>query len=91
MTVKESEQQDLYGRYYIQFSAVKKIQDVYDWLFNHYWGYKFGVVIDTTKSECENVGNSLYVYFLDELTDEVMSYCDFVKRCEDGKTVFERR
>lgn len=80
MTVKEGDEyQDRYGRYYMTFRGYKSIADVYLWLQMHYSGYKFGILFDCTKDEIEEPDNTIYVYFLDELMEEVMHYSDFVK------------
>lgn len=47
MKVTESEDQvDKYGRIYIKFTGVKKLQEIQDWLFDHYQGYKFALEFD---------------------------------------------
>ena len=83
MTVKE-DNTDRVGRTYMIFSGVRCIDEVYLWLNQHYSGYKFGIVFDCTKDEFEPPDKKVYVYFLDELMDEVMSYCDYRKI--DSKT-----
>lgn len=71
---------DRFGRSYMTFSGYKSIDDVYLWLnMNGYSGYKFGIVLDCTFDEMHESDKNLYVYFLDELTEEVMNYSDFVK------------
>lgn len=71
---------DRLGRTYTLFSGYRSIDDVYLWLNLHgYSGYKFGIVLDCTKEEMHEPDKRLYVYFLDELTEEVMHYSDFVK------------
>lgn len=47
--IEGDECQDKYGRGYIVFTGVKNLYEVYDWLYQHYWGYKFGIVFDCTK------------------------------------------
>ena len=78
MKVLEDET-DRYGRSMFVFSGVKNIDEVYTWLQQHYSGYKFGMVFDCTRDELQEPDRKFYVYFLDELTDEVMAYSDFVK------------
>ena len=70
---------DRYGRSMFVFSGVKNIDEVYTWLQQHYSGYKFGMVFDCTRDELQEPDRKFYVYFLDELTEEVMAYSDFVK------------
>lgn len=75
---------DRFGRDYTAFSGYKSIDDVYQWLYlNGYSGYKFGIVIDCTPEEMHDPDRKLYVYFLDELTEEVMHYSDFYKADKD--------
>ncbi len=78
MKVLEDET-DRYGRSMFVFSGVKNIDEVYTWLQQHYSGYKFGMVFDCTRDELQEPDRKFYVYFLDELTEEVMAYSDFVK------------
>ena len=78
MKVLEDET-DRYGRSMFVFSGVKNIDEVYTWLQQHYSGYKFGMVFDCTRDELQEPDRKFYVYFLDELTEEVMAYSDFIK------------
>lgn len=70
---------DRYGRSMFVFSGVKNIDEVYTWLQQHYSGYKFGMVFDCTRDELQEPDRKFYVYFLDELTEEVMAYSDFIR------------
>lgn len=91
MKVTESEDQvDKYGRYYIKFTGVKKLQEIQDWLFAHYWGHKFAMEFDCSQ-ECTEIGNEYWVYFFDELTESIMIYNDYAKLKENGKTVYKQR
>jgi ribosomal protein S24E len=62
---------DGYGRSCLVFSGVRKFSDVYDWLFEHYNGYKFCIVLDCSTSEYPEPDNKIYVHFMDELQEEV--------------------
>ena len=91
MKVTESEDQvDKYGRYYIKFTGVKKLQEIQDWLFAHYWGYKFAIEFDCSH-ECTEIGNEYWVYFFDGLTESIMICNDYAKLKENGKTVYKQR
>lgn len=74
---------DKCGRSCLVFSGVKKFSDVYDWLYSHYYGYKFGIVLDCSKDELPEPDNKIYVNFLDELLDEVALEADFVRKDRD--------
>ena len=88
MKVKDNGR-DGYGRDCFVFSGYRSIDDVYEWLYqNGYSGYKFGAVIDCMPDEMHEPDRKLYVYFLDELMEEVAYYCDFIK--VDNKT-YKRR
>ena len=78
MKVLEDET-DRYGRSMFVFSGVKNIDEVYTWLQQHYSGYKFGMVFDCTRDELQEPDRKFYVYFLDELTEEVMAYSNFIR------------
>ena len=78
MKVLEDET-DRYGRSMFVFSGVKNIDEVYTWLQQHYSGYKFGMVFDCTRDELQEPDRKFYVYFLDELTEEIMAYSDFIR------------
>lgn len=68
MKVVENENQvDKYGRNYIKFTGVKNLQEIQDWLFGHYQGYKFAMEFDCYPDECQEIGNEYWVYFLDDL------------------------
>lgn len=63
---------DRHGRPMLVFSGVKKFSEVYDYLFDHYNGYKFGIVLDVSQDERPEPDNNIYVNFLDELAEEVL-------------------
>ena len=87
MTVNECFE-DKYGRSCIVFSGAKKFSDVYDWLFNHYNGYKFAVLLDCSMSEYPEPDSKIYVHFLDELHDEVAMEAGYIRADKD---TFKRR
>ena len=68
---------DRFGKYPIIFKGRNiKLEDIHQWLFEHYQGYKFAIVIDETADEFEEQFTKLvYVYFLDELREELEAYC----------------
>lgn len=70
MTVNENHE-DKYCRSCIVFSGVRKFSEVYEWLFQHYQGYKFGIVLDCSREELPELDNKIYVNFLDDLQEEV--------------------
>ena len=74
---------DRHGRSCLVFSGVKKFSDVYDWLFGHYNGYKFGIVLDCSVSEHPEAENKIYVHFLDELHDEVALEAGYIRKDKD--------
>lgn len=74
---------DRHGRSCLVFSGVKKFSDVYDWLFDHYNGYKFGIVLDCSVSEHPGTENQIYVHFLDELHDEVALEAGYIRKDKD--------
>ena len=82
MTVNEN-YEDRYGRSCIVFSGVRKFSDVYEWLFDHDNGYKFGIVLDCSREECPEQDNRIYVNFLDELHDEVAMEAGYVRADKD--------
>ena len=71
------ETKDRFGRYPIIFKGKNvKLEDIHYWLFSHYQGYKFAIVIDETVDEYEEQFTKLvYVYFLDEIKEELEAYC----------------
>lgn len=71
------ETQDRFGKYPIIFKGRNiKLEDIHQWLFEHYQGYKFAIVIDETVDEFEEqFTKSVYVYFLDEIKEELEDYC----------------
>ena len=79
---------DKHGRSCLVFSGVKKFSDVYNWLFDHYNGYKFGIVLDCSFSERPVPENKIYVHFLDELHDEVALEAGYIRK--DRNTYIKR-
>ena len=72
MKIIENGEQDRFGKYPIIFKSAS-VKQIDEWLFDHYWGYKFAIIFDTTKDEYEVMDKS-YVYFLDEVLDEAAEY-----------------
>ena len=72
MTVIEDSKEDRFGRYPIIFKGAT-LKDIHDWLYKHYWGYKFAIIFDETKDEWEP-WRETYVYFLDEALEEAAHY-----------------
>lgn len=68
---------DRFGRCPIIFKGKNvKLEDIHNWLFSHFQGYKFAIVIDETIDEFEEQFTKLvYVYFLDEIKEELDAYC----------------
>lgn len=68
---------DRFGKYPIIFKGRNiKLEDIHQWLFEHYQGYKFAIVIDETVDEFEEQFTKLvYFYFLDEIREELETYC----------------
>lgn len=72
MKVIEDAGADRFGKYPIIFKSAK-INEIHDYLFAHYQGYKFAIIFDETKDEWEPQ-EEVYVYFLDEILEEAASY-----------------
>lgn len=82
MTVDENFT-DKHGRSCLVFSGAKKFSDVYDWLFNHYNGYKFAIILDCSMSEHPETENKIYVNFLDELHEEAALEAGYIRKDRD--------
>ncbi len=82
MTVNE-DFTDRYGRSCLVFSGVRKFSEVHDWLHLHYYGYKFGIVLDCSKDELPEPDGKIYVNFLDELHDEAALEAGYVRVDKD--------
>lgn len=67
------EKKDRFGRYCLWFYSYN-LKDIYEWLFTHYSGYKFAIVLDVMSDEYEPLDKPLPVYFLDEISEEVKAY-----------------
>lgn len=89
MKVIEDSDHDRLGRYPLIFKGAKDIREVYEWLFHHYQGYKFGIVIDVSHDEWEDLGKDIYVYFLDDILEEAAHYSD-AEIWRDGKKIFPK-
>lgn len=87
MKVDES-YMDKHDRSCLVFSGVKKFSDVYDWLFQHYQGYKFCIVLDLSSDEYQEQDGKIYVNFMDELHDEVALEAGYIRA---DKNTYKRR
>lgn len=69
-----------FGKHPIIFKSCN-LKQIYHWLFNNYYGYKFAIVMDTNFDEYQEMEET-YVYFLDEIAEEVADYCgvEFIDR-----------
>ena len=67
--------QDKYGNYCIIFKSTN-LRLIYDWLHTHYSGngFKFAIVIDLSIDYDYEEPTETLVYFLDEITEEVLDY-----------------
>lgn len=77
MKVNETEKPDRYGTYPCCRVSGKDAnpQNIHEWLYRNYEGYKFAIIFDCTKDEWEEPDKETPVYFLDTILDEVISYC----------------
>lgn len=67
--------QDRFGRYPIWFTG-GNLKEIHEWLYSHYNGYKFVIVLDETKGEYEPLEVPTPVYFADEVLDEIADFYD---------------
>ena len=67
--------QDKYGNYCIIFKSTN-LRLIYEWLHTHYSGngFKFAIVIDLSIDYDYEEPTETLVYFLDEITEEVLDY-----------------
>lgn len=66
--------EDRYGGYPIIFEGAKNLEQIHEWLYQNYQGYKFVFMFDETKDEFEPIGKRIYVYFLDGIEKELNAY-----------------
>lgn len=76
--------QDKHGNYCIIFKSTN-LRLIYDWLYNHYGGngFKFAIVIDLSIDCDYEEPTETLVYFLDEITEEVLDYAGLKLANED--------
>lgn len=65
--------EDRFGKHPIIFKSFN-LKQIHQWLFNNYYGYKFAILIDEAIDEYQEI-DEVYVYFLDEIAEEVADYC----------------
>lgn len=75
MTVK-TDMEDQYGNYPLRVTGMKNLGELHEYLYRNYWGSKFAIIFDETKDEYEPFGKEVFVYFLDEIVEEVAIYAD---------------
>lgn len=52
-------------------------------------GY-FAMEFDCYPDECQEIGNEYWVYFLDDLAEELLIYSGYNKAIENGKVIYRR-
>ena len=78
MKIIEEEKADRFGNYPIWIKGKDaNPQKIHEELWRRYGGqgYKFEIIFDCSKDEWEEPGNETAVYFLDDVLDELISYC----------------
>ncbi len=75
MKINENEKTDRFGVYPCCWVSGKDAcpQNIQEWLYAHFQGYKFAIVFDCTKDEYEEV-REVPVYFLDTMLKETVDY-----------------
>lgn len=76
--------QDKHGNYCIIFKSTN-LKQINEWLYNHYGGngFKFAIVIDLSIDCDYEEPTETLVYFLDEITEEVLDYAGLKLANED--------
>lgn len=77
MTVIENYEEKRTGRYPLVFKGYKNLQEVHDYLYQHFQGYHFCIMFDETKDEYEPYPKELYVYFSDDALPEIAEYSGY--------------
>ena len=78
MKIIEEEKTDRFGNYPIWIKGKDaNPQKIFEELYRRYGGqgYKFAIVFDCSADEWEDPEEETPVYFLDEILDELISYC----------------
>ena len=73
--------EDRYGQPCMIFDTAD-IRKIHEWLYSHYNGFKFVIVLNVMGDEYEEHEKETYVYFMDCVIDEVAEY--------SGKKVIEK-
>lgn len=80
---------DSRGKHPLVFENVKSLEELHQWLFNHYNGYHFTIMFDETKDLYEEYGKRVYVYFSDEALEEIAWYAGYKEAKDDrGRTMY---
>ena len=66
---------DRHGKPCLVFGATD-LKKIHDWLWEHYHGCKFIVILDEYHDEYEDFGRKTYVYFGDDVLDEIADFYD---------------
>ncbi|MCM1236385.1 MAG: hypothetical protein NC489_40410 [Ruminococcus flavefaciens] len=76
MKVNEKEKPDRFGIYPCCWVSGRDAtpQKLQEWLFYHFQGYKFAIILDCTKDEYEIPAKETPIYFLDTLLEEFLEY-----------------
>lgn len=75
MKIKERDVTDIFGTYPCCWVSGKDAcpQNIHEWLFKHYQGYKLAIILDCTKDAFEDIKETP-VYFIDDILKEIIDY-----------------
>lgn len=75
---------DKHGEHPLRFTGYRNIGEVHEWLYQHYAGYHFVIILDETKDEFEPFGKELLVYFTDTVLEELAYQYDYELKKRGG-------
>lgn len=75
MKIKERDEPDIFGVYPCCWVSGKDAcpQNIHEWLFRHYQGYKLAIIFDCTKDVFEDIKETP-VYIISDVFEEIVEY-----------------
>ena len=74
--IEDDSTEDKYGICPLVFAGYKSLAEIHDYLWTHYQGYRFVIMLDESGDEYVPYGPRALVYFADTVLDELAAFYD---------------
>lgn len=83
MRVIDDGKTDKFGKYPIKFKGYKNVEEIWEYLKRNYDGHIFCIMLNTVKDGYDG-DEYAYVYFVDDVIDEIAAYSDYTVSKKEG-------